>query len=81
MISFSSVFCFFYIVFCYACRSLNWQHHLCNNPRQNPDIKTLFWDHSCGPGACATSPAINPLMGSNPKVGGFLPIGAHGVSL
>ncbi|XP_050103715.1 topless-related protein 4-like isoform X2 [Malus sylvestris] len=48
-------------------QSLNWQHHLCNNPRQNPDIKTLFWDHSCGPGACATSPAINPLMGSLPK--------------
>jgi hypothetical protein len=72
--------------------SLNWQHQLCKNPRPNPDIKTLFVDHSCGQpnGARAPSPANNPLLGSTiPKPGGFPPIGAqigaqigaHGVSL
>jgi hypothetical protein len=62
--------------------SLNWQHQLCKNPRPNPDIKTLFVDHSCGQpnGARAPSPANNPLLGSIPKPGGF-PLGAHGVSL
>ncbi|KAH9783946.1 protein TOPLESS-RELATED PROTEIN 2 [Citrus sinensis] len=30
-------------------QSLNWQHQLCKNPRPNPDIKTLFTDHSCNP--------------------------------
>ncbi|XWS16473.1 hypothetical protein CRYUN_Cryun34aG0091000 [Craigia yunnanensis] len=61
-------------------QSLNWQHQLCRNPRPNPDIKTLFVDHTCGPpnGARAPSPVTNPLMGSIPKVGGFPPIGAHG---
>ncbi|ONI16248.1 hypothetical protein PRUPE_3G087700 [Prunus persica] len=52
-------------------QGLNWQHHLCNNPRPNPDFKTLFSDHSCGHIACAPSPAINPIMGSIAKVGGF----------
>ncbi|KAL0331020.1 UNVERIFIED_CONTAM: protein TPR3 [Sesamum angustifolium] len=28
-------------------QSLNWQHQLCKNPRPNPDIKTLFTDHTC----------------------------------
>ncbi|KAJ4900652.1 Topless-related protein 3 [Raphanus sativus] len=28
-------------------QSLNWQHQLCKNPRPNPDIKTLFIDHTC----------------------------------
>jgi hypothetical protein len=63
--------------------SLNWQHQLCKNPRPNPDIKTLFVDHSCGQpnGARAPSPANSPLLGSMPKPGGFPPLGAHGVSL
>ncbi|KAL0354810.1 UNVERIFIED_CONTAM: Topless-related protein 4 [Sesamum radiatum] len=58
-------------------QSLNWQHQLCKNPKPNPDIKTLFVDHSCGQsnGARAPSPVTNPLMGSIPKVGGFPPIG------
>ncbi|KAL9232013.1 hypothetical protein vseg_007163 [Gypsophila vaccaria] len=61
-------------------QSLNWQHQLCKNQRPNPDIKTLFVDHSCGPsnGARAPSPVTNPLAGSMPKVGGFPALGAHG---
>ncbi|KAI3684330.1 hypothetical protein L6452_33553 [Arctium lappa] len=61
-------------------QSLNWQHQLCKNPRPNPDIKTLFVDHSCGQpnGARAPSPANNPLLGPLPKAGGFPPLGAHG---
>ncbi|KAM7254034.1 hypothetical protein ACFE04_031716 [Oxalis oulophora] len=62
-------------------QSLNWQHQLCKNPRPNPDIKTLFVDHSCGQanGARAPSPANNPLLGGPlPKVGAFPPLGAHG---
>ncbi|KAM7480314.1 hypothetical protein LguiA_028527 [Lonicera macranthoides] len=61
-------------------QSLNWQHQLCKNPRPNPDIKTLFVDHSCGQpnGARAPSPANNPLLGSLPKAGVFPPLGAHG---
>ncbi|KAL8138632.1 hypothetical protein V2J09_004633, partial [Rumex salicifolius] len=64
-------------------QSLNWQHQLCKNPRPNPDIKTLFVDHTCGQpnGARAPSPAgnpLNPLLGSLPKAGGFPPLGVHG---
>ncbi|CAN4086401.1 unnamed protein product [Withania somnifera] len=61
-------------------QSLNWQHQLCKNPKPSPDIKTLFVDHACGQpnGARAPSPVANPIIGSMPKVGGFLPIGAHG---
>ncbi|GAV81493.1 WD40 domain-containing protein [Cephalotus follicularis] len=61
-------------------QSLNWQHQLCKNPRPNPDIKTLFVDHACGPpnGNRASSPVTNSLMGSIPKIGGFQPLGAHG---
>nr|GMC68842.1 topless-related protein 4 isoform X1 [Ipomoea batatas] len=28
-------------------QSLNWQHHLCNNRKPKPQIKTLFADHTC----------------------------------
>ncbi|XP_028060914.1 topless-related protein 4-like isoform X2 [Camellia sinensis] len=63
-------------------QSLNWQHQLCKNPKPNPDIKTLFVDHSCGQsqpnGARAPSPVTNPLMGGVPKAGVFPPLGAHG---
>ncbi|KAI3781936.1 hypothetical protein L2E82_11964 [Cichorium intybus] len=63
-------------------QSLNWQHQLCKNPKPNPDIKTLFIDHSCGQsqpnGARAPSPVTTSLMGGVPKPAGFPPLGAHG---
>ncbi|GMI88751.1 WUS-INTERACTING PROTEIN 1, TOPLESS [Hibiscus trionum] len=62
-------------------QSLNWQHQLCKNPRPNPDIKTLFMDHSCSPttnGARPPPPTSSPLVGPIPKAGAFPPIGAHG---
>jgi len=64
--------------------SLNWQHQLCKNPRPNPDIKTLFTDHSCAAptnGARAPPPTNGPLVGSIPKSAGFPPMGAHAVSI
>lgn len=62
--------------------SLNWQHHKCQNPRPNPEIKTLFVDHMCvqPSGAGAPSPANNPLLGSFPTAGAF-PLGVQGVGL
>ncbi|XP_041014139.1 protein TOPLESS-RELATED PROTEIN 2-like [Juglans microcarpa x Juglans regia] len=61
-------------------QSLNWQHQLCKNPRPNPDIKTLFMDHSCTPttNGARPPPTNSPLMGPIPKAGAFPPIGAHG---
>ncbi|KAH9559782.1 hypothetical protein CY35_06G073900 [Sphagnum magellanicum] len=60
-------------------QSLNWQHQLCKNPRPNPDIKTLFIDHTCGPpnGARAPLPANNTLVGGLPKGGTFPTLGSH----
>lgn len=59
-------------------QSLNWQHQLCKNPRPNPDIKTLFTDHSCTPTNGARPPPTNsPLVGAMPKAGAFPPLGAH----
>ncbi|THU71725.1 hypothetical protein C4D60_Mb04t04510 [Musa balbisiana] len=62
-------------------QSLNWQHQLCKNPRSNPDIKTLFTDHSCAAapasGARVPPPTNGPLVGAIPKSGAFPPIGAH----
>ncbi|XP_047321907.1 topless-related protein 4-like isoform X2 [Impatiens glandulifera] len=69
-------------------QSLNWQHQLCKNPKPNPDIKTLFTDHSCAHsqpnGARTPSPTTNQLMATNqlmntiPKAGVFPPLGVHG---
>ncbi|KAH9294483.1 hypothetical protein KI387_040315 [Taxus chinensis] len=60
-------------------QSLNWQHQLCKNPRPNPDIKTLFTDHACGPpnGARTPTQATASLAGGLPKTA-FPPIGPHG---
>ncbi|XP_047328825.1 topless-related protein 3-like isoform X2 [Impatiens glandulifera] len=46
-------------------QSLNWQHQLCKNPRSNPDIKTLFNDHTCTPpnGALTSAPVTIPAAG------------------
>ncbi|XP_022745295.1 protein TPR2-like isoform X3 [Durio zibethinus] len=62
-------------------QSLNWQHQLCKNPRPNPDIKTLFTDHSCLPtsnGARPPPPTNGPLVGPISKAGVFPPVVAHG---
>ncbi|XP_015572516.1 topless-related protein 1 isoform X1 [Ricinus communis] len=61
-------------------QSLNWQHSLCGNPRQNPDIRTLFMDHNCrnSNDAFAHLSASNQLIGSAPKTEGFLPMVANG---
>lgn len=61
-------------------QSLNWQHSLCSNPRQNPDIRTLFVDHSCknSNDSFAQLATSNQLVGCPPKLEGFLPMGANG---
>ncbi|XVE53582.1 hypothetical protein DITRI_Ditri03aG0014200 [Diplodiscus trichospermus] len=61
-------------------QSLNWQHSLCANPRQNPDIRTLLVDHSCRNSndpytQLATN---NQLLVSAQKTEGFLPMCANG---
>ncbi|KAL6293086.1 hypothetical protein ACE6H2_001228 [Prunus campanulata] len=60
-------------------QSLNWQHQLCKNPRPNPDIKTLFMDHSCSPpnGARASTPVTLPVA-ALAKPSTYAPLGAHG---
>lgn len=63
--------------------SLNWQHQLCKNPRPNPDIKTLFIDHTCAAptnGARPPPPTNGPLVGPITKTGTFPPMGVHSVS-
>ncbi|KAL0327741.1 UNVERIFIED_CONTAM: protein TOPLESS-RELATED PROTEIN 2 [Sesamum angustifolium] len=60
-------------------QSLNWQHQLCKNPRPNPDIKTLFTDHTCASSNGTRAPPTNtPLAGPVPKPGVFPPLGGHG---
>ncbi|KMT14269.1 hypothetical protein BVRB_4g076250 [Beta vulgaris subsp. vulgaris] len=60
-------------------QSLNWQHQLCKNPRPNPDIKTLFTDHTCNPpnGAVPPAPVTLPVAAvAKPAV--YTQLGAHG---
>ncbi|XP_010546752.1 PREDICTED: topless-related protein 3 isoform X2 [Tarenaya hassleriana] len=60
-------------------QSLNWQHQLCKNPRPNPDIKTLFTDHTCSPpnGPLPPSP-VNLAVAAVAKPTAYPPLGAHG---
>ncbi|KAE8010286.1 hypothetical protein FH972_006670 [Carpinus fangiana] len=60
-------------------QSLNWQHQLCKNPRPNPDIKTLFTDHTCTPpnGPLAPTP-VNLPVAAVAKPAAYTPLGAHG---
>ncbi|KAF7805076.1 topless-related protein 3-like [Senna tora] len=60
-------------------QSLNWQHQLCKNPRPNPDIKTLFTDHSCTPsnGPLAPTP-VNLPVAAVAKPATYTSLGAHG---
>ncbi|EPS64433.1 hypothetical protein M569_10348, partial [Genlisea aurea] len=61
-------------------QSLNWQHQLCKNQRQNPDIKTLFTDHTCTPSNGALTPAsVNLPTTSVAKPATYTPLGVHGL--
>ncbi|KAL5783841.1 hypothetical protein ACOSP7_008870 [Xanthoceras sorbifolium] len=59
-------------------QSLNWQHQLCKNPRPNPDIKTLFTDHSCTPtnGPLAPTP-VNLPVAAVAKPASYTSLGGH----
>ncbi|KAG5232348.1 WD-40 repeat family protein [Salix suchowensis] len=60
-------------------QSLNWQHQLCKNPRPNPDIKTLFIDHTCSPTNGPLAPApVNLPVGAVAKPAPYTSLGAHG---
>ncbi|XP_038703863.1 topless-related protein 3-like isoform X2 [Tripterygium wilfordii] len=60
-------------------QSLNWQHQLCKNPRPNPDIKTLFTDHTCIPPNCHLAPTpVSIPVAAVVKQAGYTPLGAHG---
>lgn len=62
--------------------SLNWQHQLCKNPRPNPDIKTLFVDHTCtsSNGCRVPMPSSSPFMGTDPKGAAFPPFMTHNLN-
>ncbi|KAF8394610.1 hypothetical protein HHK36_020824 [Tetracentron sinense] len=60
-------------------QSLNWQHQLCKNPRPNPDIKTLFMDHTCAPPNGARVPtSVNLPVAAVAKPATYTQLGAHG---
>ncbi|KAJ6434538.1 hypothetical protein OIU84_018119 [Salix udensis] len=60
-------------------QSLNWQHQLCKNPRPNPDIKTLFIDHTCSPTNGPLAPApVNLPVAAVAKPAPYTSLGAHG---
>lgn len=58
--------------------SLNWQHQLCKNPRPNPDIKTLFVDHTCSPSNGPLAP-VNLPVAAVAKPATYTSLGMHGV--
>ncbi|KAJ0978459.1 hypothetical protein J5N97_013933 [Dioscorea zingiberensis] len=57
-------------------QSLNWQHQLCKNPRPNPDIKTLFTDHTCAPPNGARAPSVSAPLAVVPKPATYTPLHA-----
>ncbi|OAY76227.1 Topless-related protein 2 [Ananas comosus] len=60
-------------------QSLNWQHQLCKNQRPNPDIKTLFTDHTCSPpNGARGSPVSVPLAAVPKATPAYTQLGAHG---
>ncbi|TQD70499.1 hypothetical protein C1H46_043960 [Malus baccata] len=61
-------------------QSLNWQHQLCKNPRVNPDIKTLFTDHTCTPpnGPHTSTPTpVTPPVAAVAKPTAYPSLGSH----
>ncbi|XP_073012223.1 protein TPR1-like isoform X1 [Typha latifolia] len=59
-------------------QSLNWQHQLCKNPRPNPDIKTLFTDHTCAPPSGARASQVSVPLAAVPKAAvTYTPLGPH----
>jgi len=88
IIFFPCCYVFHYIFHINVCRcmwlfghcSLNWQHQLCKHPRSNPDIKTLFIDHTCSPtnGPLAPAPVSLPVA-AVAKPAPYTSLGAHGV--
>lgn len=60
-------------------QSLNWQHQLCKNPRPNPDIKTLFVDHTCSPSNGPLAPTtVNLPVAAVAKPATYTSLGMHG---
>ncbi|CAI8610702.1 unnamed protein product [Vicia faba] len=59
--------------------SLNWQHQTCKNPKPNPEVKTLFIDHSCSSSNGARAPTPVNLPGAAvARPSSFVPLGVHG---
>ncbi|XP_021887756.1 protein TPR3-like [Carica papaya] len=62
-------------------QSLNWQHSLCANPKQNPEIRTLLVDHVCRNAAepsMQLTPPTNQLAVPGARPEGYIPVGATG---
>ncbi|KAJ1443539.1 LIS1-like proteiny motif [Sesbania bispinosa] len=61
-------------------QSLNWQHHLCNNPRPNSGNKTLFTDHTCSPlNGAGTPTSVTLPIAAIVRPSSYAPLGAHGL--
>ncbi|XP_028798241.1 topless-related protein 1 isoform X2 [Neltuma alba] len=57
-------------------QSLNWQHSLCENPVQNPELGSLFVDHNCRNSRdLSQMSASSQFVAPNPRLEGFHPIG------
>ncbi|KAJ1376831.1 LIS1-like proteiny motif [Sesbania bispinosa] len=62
-------------------QSLNWKHHLCNNPIPNPGIKTLFTDHTCSPpNGDGTPTSVTLPIVAVAKPSSYAPLGAHALA-